>query len=172
MKIVKMLFASVWILGLVGFTQVVAQKSDANVTITQVIDASADEVWGVLRKMDDINDYSSLIARVEWTGAHGVGGQRVCYAPEGDGFYKESIVSFDDANRSYSYALVEGVPFKGMVNSFKVVDLGYQKSMIVWTSNYESFIENPQMTESDFLAFIDQAIHEMIANVTKTAQKA
>lgn len=149
-----------------------AQDADANVTISKVIEASADDVWGVLRKMDDIHEYSSLIARVEWTGAHGIGGQRVCYSPDEQGYYKESIVQFNDQGRTYSYALVEGVPFEGMVNSFKVVDLGFKKAMIVWTSNYDAFIENPQMTEEQFLAFIQNAIHEMIDNVSNTAQGA
>ncbi len=147
-----------------------AQNSDADKTITRVIDASADEVWGILRQMDDIDKYSSAIAKVDWKGEKGVGGERVCTAPEGQGYFKESIVTFDDAARTYSYAVVEGVPFKGMVNSFKVVDLGYQKSMIVWTSNYEAFMKNPQMTEDQFLGFIDQTIGELITNVVAAAK--
>ncbi|MEM6633691.1 MAG: SRPBCC family protein [Bacteroidota bacterium] len=170
------LLTTVWTMGilLLGLSSspLTAQDADANVTISKVIEASADDVWGVLRKMDDIHEYSSLIARVEWTGAHGIGGQRVCYSPDEQGYYKESIVQFNDQGRTYSYALVEGVPFEGMVNSFKVVDLGFKKAMIVWTSNYDAFIENPQMTEEQFLAFIQNAIHEMIDNVSNTAQGA
>lgn len=143
-----------------------AQNSNANVTLSKVVDASADKVWSVLRKMDDIQNYSSLIAKVKWTGDKGVGGERVCYPPkEGQGFFKERIVDFSDEQRTYSYALVEGVPAKGMVNNFKVVDLGYNKSMIVWTSKYEQFIENPQMNEEQFLGFLNQSIREMVDNV-------
>ena len=149
-----------------------AQNSDAKFTHTQIVDASADDVWGVLRQMDDIDKYSSAIAEVSWTGAHGVGGTRVCTAPEGQGYFKESIVAFDDATRSYSYALLEGVPVTGMVNSFKVVDLGYQKSMIVWTSTYDKFMKNPQMTEEQFGGFISMTIGEMINNVAKAARSA
>lgn len=143
-----------------------AQNSNANVTLSKVVDASADKVWSVLRKMDDIQNYSSLIAKVKWTGDKGVGGERVCYPPkEGQGFFKERIVDFSDEQRTYSYALIEGVPAKGMVNNFKVVDLGYNKSMIVWTSKYEQFIENPQMNEEQFLGFLNQSIKEMVDNV-------
>lgn len=148
-----------------------AQNANAKVTVTKVIEASADEVWKVLRKMDDIDKYSSLIARVEWKGNHGVGGERVCYSPDGKGYFKEGIIGFDDANRTYTYAVKEGVPAKNMVNSFKVVDLGYQKSMIVWTSNFEQFMKNPKMTKKQFMGFLNNSVNEMISKVAKTAQK-
>ncbi|WP_020566794.1 SRPBCC family protein [Neolewinella persica] len=167
MRIFKSIMATAILL--ISFS-VSAQSSDAKFTHTQVVDASADKVWTVLRQMDDIDKYSSAIAKVEWTGDKGVGGARVCTAPEGQGFYKESIVAFDDNARTYSYALIEGVPVKGMVNSFKVIDLGYQKSMVVWTSNYEAFMKNPQMTEEQFGSFIKMSIGEMVANVAKAAK--
>lgn len=154
-----------------GFTFALsAQSSDAKFTHTQLVDASADDVWTVLRQMDDIDKYSSAVAKVEWNGDHGIGGERVCTAPEGQGFYKESIVNFDDSGRTYSYALIEGVPVKGMVNTFKVVDLGYQKSMIVWTSNYDAFMKNPQMTEEQFGGFIKMSIGEMVGNIAEAAK--
>lgn len=154
-----------------GLAEINAQNASANVTLTKVVDTSADEVWTILRKMDDIDKYSSIIATVEWTGDKGVGGQRVCKSADGQGYFKESIIGFDDANRNYTYALLEGVPVKGMVNNFKVVDLGYQKSLIVWTSTYEAFLENPQMTEEQFLGFLNQSANEMIGNVAQTASK-
>ncbi|HAA12899.1 MAG TPA: SRPBCC family protein [Cytophagales bacterium] len=153
-----------------GTSQVQAQNADADVTLTRVIEASVDEVWSLLRQMDDIQNYSSMIATVEWTGDHGIGGERKCLPPEGgSGYFKERIVSFSDEQRTYSYALIEGVPAKGMVNRFKVVDLGYNKSMIVWTSSYEQFMPNPQMNEEQFLAFLHQSVSEMIDNVSLTA---
>lgn len=154
----------------VGIIQVNAQKADSDVTVSKVVDISADKVWAKLRQMDDIDKYSSAIAKVKWTGNRGVGGQRLCTAPEGQGYFKESIVAFDDTQRTYSYALLEGVPAQGMVNSFKVVDLGYNKSMIVWTSNYEAFMKNPNMTEDQFLGFMNQSINEMITNITAAAK--
>ncbi|MEL7124062.1 MAG: SRPBCC family protein [Bacteroidota bacterium] len=164
MKIIRNVFVVAALLFSASFLS--AQTTDANVTITKVVETSADNVWTVLRKMDDIQNYSSLIAKVKWTGDHGVGGERVCYPPkEGQGYFKERIVDFSDEQRTYSYALIEGVPAKGMVNNFKVVDLGYNKSMIVWTSKYEQFMENPQMDETQFLGFLNQSVKEMIDNV-------
>jgi len=148
-----------------------AQKSNANVTLTKVVDTSADNVWGKLRQMDDIDKYSSVISKVKWTGEKGIGGQRVCTSADGQGYFKENIVAFDDQNRTYTYALVDGIPAKGMINNFKVIDLGYQKSMIVWTSNYEQFMKNPQMTEEQFLGFLNQSAGEMLTNVAIAAAK-
>ena len=167
MRIFKTILATAILL--LSFTAF-AQTSDAKFTHTQVVDASADDVWEVIREMDDLAKYSSAVAKVDWTGAHGVGGQRVCTAPEGQGFYKESIVAYDDSGRTYSYALVEGVPVRGMVNTFKVVDLGYKKSMIVWTSNYEAFVKNPQMTEEQFGGFIQTSIAELVGNYAQAAK--
>ncbi len=155
---------------LFGASFLSAQPSDASVTKTKVVDASADAVWAVLRKMDDIQKYSSAVATVEWSGDHGVGGERKCLPPKDqEGFYRERIVSFSDAERKYSYAVVEGVPAQGMVNSFKVVDLGYQKSLVVWTSHYDAFMPNPNMNEEQFLGFLDQSITEMIDKVALAA---
>ena len=151
----------------------VAQPGEPKVTKTKVINASADAVWEKLRVMDDLQKYSSHVAIVKWTGDHGVGGERKCLPPEGlEGYYLERIVNFNDEQRTYSYALVEGVPVKGMVNTFKVVDLGYRKSMIIWTSSFEQFLENPQMTEEQFLGFINQAVGETIDLYASAAEKS
>lgn len=169
MSIKKSIFTLALLVAGLSMNQVSAQDADAKKTYTKVVDASADNVWSLLRKMDQIDKYSSAIARVEWTGNMGVGGSRVCYAPEGKGFFKENIISYDDNNRAFSYAVVEGVPFKGMVNSWKVVDLGYKKSMIVWTTKYEEFMENPQMTLDQFMGFIEVTIDEMVGNLVAEA---
>ena len=148
-----------------------AQSNDPDITVAKTVDLSADEVWEQLRVMDNIDELSSLVAKVKWSGDHGVGGERVCTAEDGQGFFKEKIVAFSDAERTYSYAVVEGVPAKNMVNNFKVIDLGYNKSMIVWTSSFE-FMENPQMKEDQFRGFLDNSVNEMIANAVKLAKKS
>ena len=150
---------------------VTAQKTNADVTISQIFETSADKVWSELRQLDNIDVLSSIIAKVEFNGPKGVGGSRVCTSADGQGRFKETIIEFDDIGRSYTYAVVEGVPAMGMVNQFKVVDLGYEKSMVVWTSSYEKFVTNPQMDETQFKGFLTQASGEMIANVGKRAMK-
>ncbi len=130
------------------------------------IGSSADEVWEQIRKMDNIDELSSFVSKVQWKGPKGIGGERVCNSADGKGYFKEEITGFDDKTRTYSYQVVEGVPAKNMNNMIKVVDLGYNKSMIVWTSSYE-FIENPNMTKEQFDGFITSARVEMVENIIK-----
>lgn len=152
-----------------GTSQANAQKAEPVITVVRTVDLSADELWEQLRIMDNIDQLSSMVAEVKWTGDRGVGGQRVCTSADGQGYFKESIVEFSDAERTYSYAVVEGVPAKNMVNNFKVVDLGYKKAMIVWTTSFE-FLENPQMNEEQFKGFLNNAAAEMITNTIALAK--
>ena len=154
-----------------GISPLTAQSVDAKITLTKVVEASADDVWTELRKLDNIDEISSFVGKVEFTGPKGAGGTRVCTAPDGKGKFKENILALDDTSRNYTYAVVEGVPASGMVSNFKVVDLGYQKSMIVWTSTYDRFMQNPQMTEEQFNGFLNQACTEMMNNVAVLASK-
>lgn len=149
----------------VSVSSAFAQKMESKKTYTKIVNVSADDVWTELRKLDQVDKYSSTIARVEWTGKMGVGGSRKCFSPDGKGYFKENIVAYDDTNRTFTYTLVEGAPIKGMENTWKVVDLGYQKSMIIWASNYDEFMENPQMTEDQFMAFIDSSLNEYVGNI-------
>ncbi|GMN06458.1 hypothetical protein MTsPCn5_18470 [Croceitalea sp. MTPC5] len=158
-------------IALFGFNQMNAQNPDAKITNTLVVEASADDVWEVLRELDNIDELSSLVSKVQYTGDKAAGGTRVCTSPDGQGKFKESILAFDDAGRTYTYAVVEGIPASGVVNNFKVVDLGYKKSMIVWTSTYEKFMKNPQMNEEQFNGFLNMASKEMMGNVAKMASK-
>ena len=137
-----------------------AQNNNPDISYTLEVDASADKVWEEIRKMDNIDKVSSYVATLTWKGNKGVGGERKCVAPDGKGFYVEKIQQFDDAQRFYQWEVIEGVPARNVKNSFKVVDLGYNKSMIVFRSNYE-FMENPNMTKEQFKAFLSGAISEI-----------
>ena len=171
MKTIRSIMAAVLLLAGAGFSAT-AQNMDAKMVHSKEINKSADEVWKVLRQMDDIDKYSSNIAKVDWTGNKGIGGIRVCWTPDGKGYFKERIVGFDDATRSYSYSLIEGAPVKGMINTFKVVDLGFNKSKIVWWTNYDEFMKNPNMTKEQFHGFMKMSVTEMADNVSAAAKKA
>ncbi|WP_378184089.1 SRPBCC family protein [Aquimarina sp. SS2-1] len=138
----------------------------AQIPLVTKIESSADEVWEQIRKMDNIDELSSFVSKVQWKGPKGIGGERVCTSSDGNGYFKEKITGFNDETRTYSYQVVEGVPAKNMNNMIKVVDLGYEKSMIVWTSSFE-FIENPNMTKDQFNNFLTTARAEMVENIIK-----
>ncbi len=138
----------------------------AQTPLVTEIESSADDVWEQIRKMDNIDELSSFVSKVQWKGPKNVGGERVCTSADGKGHFKEKITGFNDETRTYSYQVIEGVPAKNMNNTIKVVDLGYNKSMIVWTSNFE-FIENPNMTNEQFSSFLTTARVEMVENIIK-----
>ena len=152
------------IVTVLGTFHVQAQNHKSDLSYVSHVDFSADKVWEQIRKMDNIDKISSFVGKVEWIGPKGVGGTRVCTAPDGKGKFKEKIMKFDDIDRTYTWQVVEGVPAKKVENSFRVVDMGLNKSMIVWTSNYE-FLKNPNMTEIQFRAFLQGAVTEMVENM-------
>ena len=149
-------------------TSITAQNKKADLSYVSTVELSADKVWEQIRVMDNIDKISSIVGKVEWTGPKGVGGVRVCTTPDGKGKFKEKIIKFNDKQRSYTWQVVEGVPAK-VTNSFRVVDLGLNTSMIVWTSNYQ-FIENPNMTEIQFRGFLEGAVTEMVDNLVDLAK--
>lgn len=166
MKIKNLLFGTLVLL--LSANSASAQSMGASkVQFSKIVNKSADEMWKTVRKLDQIHKYSSAVARVDWNGNMGVGGERVCHTPDGKGFYKEKIVAYDESSRSFSYALLEGAPVKGMTNFMQVVDLGYGKCILVWWSNYDDFMKNPQMTEEQFQAFMLSSIQEMTDKMAK-----
>ena len=140
---------------------------EPKVQFSKIINKSADKFWETVRQVDKIDKYSSNVARVEWTGNIGKGGQRVCYTPDGKGYFKEKIVAYNESARSFSYFLLEGAPVKGMVNTIQVVDLGYGKCVFVFWSHYDKFINNPQMTQEQFHAFMNSSLEEMTEKMAK-----
>ena len=166
MKIKNLLFATL-VLVISASLASAQSMGEPKVQLIKVVNKSADEMWKTVRKLDKVHKYSSAIARVDWSGNMGVGGERVCHTPDGKGFFKEKIVAYDESSRSFSYSLLEGAPVKGMTNFMQVVDLGYGKCILVWWSNYDEFMKNPQMTEEQFQAFMLSSIEEMTDKMAK-----
>ncbi|MGB3463808.1 MAG: SRPBCC family protein [Cyclobacteriaceae bacterium] len=169
MKTIKRI-AFAFVLLLIGSASVA--QTQPTITVTKKLNISADDVWEQIRILDNIDKISSFVSKVEFTGPlTAAGGTRVCTSADGNGYFKEKIKEFSDVERSYTYHVVEGVHARNMVNNFKVVDLGYNSSMIIWTSNFE-FIENPNMNKEQLVGFLTNAIREMINNSIINAQKS
>ena len=154
-----------------------AQKPDALMSKSVVLNASADDVWEVLRDLEKFDLlFPNFLADVwiegDFTGPK-EGLVRKCTAPgeqKGTVSYSETITEFDDEKRFYAYA-VNGVPAKNMINMFKVVDLGYKKSMVIWNSTGWTFVENPQMTREQFVGFMGSALDEAMSELDKKFNK-
>lgn len=145
-----------------------SQGPEPKIVKSKIINASADAVWERLRQIDGLEEIvPNFVAKSSIdTKVAGAGTKRTCEAPNGQGHYTEQVVDYDDSARYYTYAVLEGVPVKSMLNSFRVIDLGYQKCMVVWTSNYD-FMQNPNMTEEQFNGFLNQASDAILAGLDK-----
>ena len=145
---------------IISFPLTAQQKSFVK---SQMVEASADDVWERLRTLDGLEDFAPQHISDSWVHdkkAPGVGCVRSCTAAgmkKGEASYSEKITKFSDAERFYQYEVFEGTPTVNMVNSLRVTDLGYKKSMVTWTSTRDGFVKNPQMTEDQFDAFLETA---------------
>ena len=83
-------------------------------------------------------------------------------------YYDNILETIGDTPLVKLNKVVEGVPAKNVVNSFTVVDLGYNRSMIIFRSNFE-FMENPNMSREQFEAFLKKASSEIARNYVKLA---
>lgn len=164
---IKNLLLSTFVILLSANLASAQSMGEPKVQFSKIINKSADKFWKTVRQMDKIDKYSSNIARVEWTGNMGKGGQRVCYTPDGKGYFKEKIVAYNESAKSFSYSLLEGAPVKGMVNTIKVVDLGNSKCVFVFWSDYEQFVENPQMKQEQFHTFMISSLEEMTKKMAR-----
>lgn len=149
-------------------------QNEVITSVQQVINDSADNVWGRLRKLDGIEEFLPEVVGKSWVIDNqepGVGAKRSCALngmPDDSPATVEEVIAFDDTTRSYSYKIEEGsLPVKNMLNTFKVNDLGYKKCELSWEATMEAFIENPQMSESDFRQFIVGNGQMLMSNLSK-----
>lgn len=169
MKALKLNVLALLVLGLASTAQ--AQSNEITMTKSQIINASADDVWNRLRKLDGLEQIIPNFLEDSWVigdATPGVGAKRSCTAPgtpRGEASYTEQVVEFDDDKRYYSYAILEGIPAKNMVNSFRVIDLGYKKCMVVWESNGGQFQDNPNMSKEQFVGFLNSASDAIMAGL-------
>ena len=152
------------------FTAIFAQDKAPDISYVYEANVSADKVWEQVRKMDNIDEVSSFVGKVTWKGPHDVNGERTCTAPDGKGYFIEKIKVYNDAERFYQWQVIEGVPAKNVVNSFRVIDLGFDRSMIVFRSNYE-YMQNPNMSSEAFKGFLTKASAEIAQNYVKLAKQ-
>ena len=77
---------------------------------------------------------------------------------------KNSVTMF------YRYILTEGtIPAKNVNNSARVVPLGKNQSMIVWTAYFE-YVENPNMSKQQFEGFMTQALADVVEGYAKKVE--
>ena len=106
----------------------------AQTNVTRTLDASPDELWAVVRAFDKVS-WIPGGENAEIRG-EGIGQLRIFQGP--DGKVHEQLEARDDAARSLTYSIPEGVPFPvtGYQATMLVTDDG-GKGRLSWSCQYE-----------------------------------
>ena len=147
------------------------KQPNPKVVKTKIVNASASKVWKEIGRLDKLEDViPQYLAKSTLSGKPSVGVKRHCETPDGSGYYKEQVVEYDEEAMFYRYVLTEGtIPAKNVNNSARVVPLGKNQSMIVWTAYFE-YVENPNMSKQQFEGFMTQALTDVVEGYAKKVE--
>jgi len=107
------------------------------------VDAPVDKVWQALRNFHDLSCCPDVIRQLEAVGEAGgteIGAKRIL-----NGAFHETLLTFDDEERTFSYSIDDGPDavskdkvqgYIGEVRVFPVTD--DDSTFVLWTSRWES----------------------------------
>ena len=108
-----------------------------------IVNASADQVWSTLRDFNNMDWAEGIIESVESLNGKGgteVGAQRVI-----NGAFYETLQSFDDESRAFSYSIDDGPAamskrqMSGYVGKARVAPItASDQSFVEWSSDWEA----------------------------------
>ncbi|MDP8995954.1 MAG: SRPBCC family protein [Pseudomonadota bacterium] len=102
------------------------------IEVKKIIAVAPGKVWPTIAKANGLKAWFPLITacRVE-------GNQRYC-SMQGGGDLQETIISTDNATRTFTYSVDKHpLPWGPAHCTLKVNDAGMSKSEIIWTSSFE-----------------------------------
>lgn len=107
----------------------------AQVSMSTQVNASPDQVWRLIGGFDGMPDWHPLISRSE---ASEGGRVRRLTLPDG-GVVVERLLSFDESDRAYTYAIVGGpIPVAGYRATLRVrPQAGQAGSTVEWSAEFE-----------------------------------
>jgi mxaD protein len=134
-----------------GYVLAAAPPLTASKTIT--IDASAAKVWLASKDFNGLNTWHPAVATDEIVDGknNSVGAVRLLTL-KGGGTIKEKLLAFNPADRSFKYAILEGVlPVSGYTATFVVKSVGKNKASVAWTGHFKrkNVGANPAANEVD-----------------------
>jgi hypothetical protein len=111
------------------------------VSVSSVVDASAEKVWAVIRRFDAAAEWLPFVksSPIEDGGdPTRVGCIRVLTQTDGE-IFREVLVALSDAERSYSYAFVSSpVPVRNYQTTLRVLPItDGNRSYVEWSSRFE-----------------------------------
>jgi mxaD protein len=159
MKIKSAIIGSLSILACgIGWAATAGAQANAgapllHVTKTITINAPADKVWNAVKDFDALNTWHPALEKdqiVEGTN-NTVGAVRLL-SLKGGGTIKEKLLRFDPANRSFSYAIIDGViPVSDYRSRLVVKSAGENASTVIWSGHFKrkNTGANPADNEND-----------------------
>lgn len=110
----------------------------AKVHVRDSFDAPADEVWALFRDFGGVGKWAGAMVKSCTVEGEGVGAVRTLALAQGKPL-RERLVQFDDADRSFSYAIVgaSDLPVDYYVGSVKIRSEGASRSTIDWIGTFE-----------------------------------
>lgn len=114
------------------------------VSITQRVDASPDQIWNILRTGTGLEKWLPIIATCKLEGS-GAGAKRTCTTFDGK-LLKETIMSVDENNREFKYRIDEQdmMPLKNYVGTVSVLERNGQTD-VSWSTQFDLTVQEAEV---------------------------
>lgn len=111
----------------------------AVVHVRDSFDAPADKVWALFRDFGGVGKWAGAMVKSCTCEGEGVGAVRTLALAQGNPL-RERLVQFDDADRSFSYAIVgaSDLPVEYYVGSVKLRPEGAARCTIDWIGTFDA----------------------------------
>ena len=109
------------------------------VTKTVTIDAPAAKVWAQAKDFSGLGGWHPAVEsdKIVEGSDNKVGAVRLLTL-KGGGTIQEKLLAYDDAKRSFKYAILEGVlPVSNYTSTFHVAAAGKNKSKVTWSGSFQ-----------------------------------
>jgi hypothetical protein len=125
------------------------------VSITQRVSASPQQIWNILRTGTNLDKWLPIIATCTLEGS-GAGAKRTCTTFDGK-LLKETILLVDDSNRVFKYRIDEQnmMPLRNYVGTVSVLERNGSTD-VSWSTDFD-------LTEKDAEADVENALKGLFA---------
>ena len=133
----------------------------SKVWVTEELQASAQTVWELVREFDGIAKWLGPMVQNMTVEGEGIGAIRTIALP-GDMKLQEQLESYDEAGRSFAYAILgDGpLPVSNYLATLKIVEVGPNTCRVEWGSSFE-----PKNPEAEVVAMIEGIYKTGIAGI-------
>jgi hypothetical protein len=127
----------------------------------------ADQVWQLIGGFGSLPDWLPYIPKSELSEG---GRVRHLANPNGEAIV-ERLIAFDNAARSYSYAILKApFPVKDYLSTLKVVETGAKSSRVEWSGRFSPTTVSDQEISKLFQGIYEDGLKALATGVAKKAK--